>query len=285
MTSSTPQAPFPVHIFHPAKHSPQSQQDPKTIHPPAPSIHICSRTTTQSYHKPLTPITMSPSNPSFHTLKSTLLQTTPSLTRPPSHPFNPPLTPLIASLQLHPTLEATLHLLNGDLPSAHFLARHMSSPPAVEGMLLHAIVHRTEGDYANARAWAGDVADAVGGWVPKRVGRERLDEGAKTGMKGVDAGEDVLGFVYGEGGGIEELISEVENGRRKGWGKEREVDGEEEEVRWRIRRELERLLEWCGRKFGEGAWVDASGAWVRPGEEVRGIGEEMVSGGKGWREF
>lgn len=43
------------------------------------------------------------------------------------------LTSAIAALQLHPTLEAAFHLLNADLPSAHFLVRHMQSPPAVEG--------------------------------------------------------------------------------------------------------------------------------------------------------
>lgn len=31
----------------------------------------------------------------------------------------------------------------------------------VEGMLLHGILHRVEADSGNARAWVGDVRDAV----------------------------------------------------------------------------------------------------------------------------
>jgi hypothetical protein len=48
---------------------------------------------------------------------------------------------------------------------------------------------------------------------------------------------------------------------------------------------LERVLEWCERKFGGGAWQDASGAWTRHSEEVRKKAEGMVSGDQGWREF
>jgi hypothetical protein len=46
---------------------------------------------------------------------------------------NKAFTARISGLQLHPTLEAALHLLNADLASAHFLVRHMQGPPAVEG--------------------------------------------------------------------------------------------------------------------------------------------------------
>ena len=50
----------------------------------------------------------------------------------PSAP-NKAFTASISELQLHPTIEAALHLLNADLASAHFLVRHMQGPPAVEG--------------------------------------------------------------------------------------------------------------------------------------------------------
>jgi hypothetical protein len=45
------------------------------------------------------------------------------------------------------------------------------------------------------------------------------------------------------------------------------------------------VLEWCGRKFGEGEWKEASAAWVRHSEEIRKKGEGMVSGGEGFRKF
>lgn len=40
--------------------------------------------------------------------------------------------PTIASLSLHPVLESILHLLNCDLPSAHFLCRHAEVAPKFE---------------------------------------------------------------------------------------------------------------------------------------------------------
>lgn len=73
-------------------------------------------------------------------------------------PHHPDLTAAIASLQLHPTLETLLHILNADLAGAHFLVRHMQSPPAWEGMALHALLHRYEGHISNARAWYTDIA-------------------------------------------------------------------------------------------------------------------------------
>jgi len=84
---------------------------------------------------------------------------------PPSPPHsqkpratNPDLVSAIASLELHPVLETLLHILNGDLASAHFLVRHMQSPPAWEGMALHALLHRYEGHISNSRAWYTDIA-------------------------------------------------------------------------------------------------------------------------------
>ncbi|RPA99788.1 hypothetical protein L873DRAFT_1827897 [Choiromyces venosus 120613-1] len=71
----------------------------------------------------------------------------------------PPFTNQISSLHLHSALEAALHILNYDLPSVHFLLRKMQSLPAEEGMFLHEVLHRIEGDYDNAQAWYKDVSD------------------------------------------------------------------------------------------------------------------------------
>ncbi|TID20683.1 hypothetical protein E6O75_ATG05447 [Venturia nashicola] len=91
------------------------------------------------------------------------LKTIPPPLLPPGKSYNSDLTAQIAGCQVHPTIEAALHLLNHDLPSAHFLVRHMQSSPAIEGMLLHGILHRVEGDYDNARAWYGNVAEDENG--------------------------------------------------------------------------------------------------------------------------
>ncbi|KAH7112156.1 hypothetical protein B0J11DRAFT_542769 [Dendryphion nanum] len=199
----------------------------------------------------------------------------------------PSITTQISSLALHPTLETTLHILNSDLPSAHFLARHMSAPPATEGMLLHSILHRCEGDFRNARAWLSDVEDAVAGWVPKRKGSEELKAHVVVamGMPGGDGhGEDLtlLEFVYeGMDGGAQKLIDDVESFRMVR-GNDREL---EHHVEDRIRTEMQRIIQWCTAKFGDGEWEDASGAWARPGDEVAKIGRDMVSGKLGWRKF
>jgi hypothetical protein len=166
----------------------------------------------------------------------------------------------------------------------------MSAPPAVEGMLLHSILHRAEGDFENARAWLGDVGDACLGWVPKHRGKEgkRLDGEVWRGCGLEEAGEgkegSLLKYVYASSGDGEEearrLVDDVEAFRKNKGGEEEQARIEE-----RTRRELERVLEWCVKKFGDGAWVDASSAWVKPGEEVKKIGNDMVSGDKGWRKF
>lgn len=86
------------------------------------------------------------------------------LLQPPSpsssnrpRPVHPELATAIAALQLHPCIESLLHILNADLASAHFLVRHMQAPSMLEGMFLHGILHRIEGDANNAKAWYGDV--------------------------------------------------------------------------------------------------------------------------------
>ncbi|KAH6642777.1 hypothetical protein C7974DRAFT_447540 [Boeremia exigua] len=215
----------------------------------------------------------------YTSIKTHLLATT-SLALPPSKPLSPSLTPQIAALSLHPALESALHILNHDLPSAHFLVRHMQAPPAVEGMLLHGILHRCEGDMGNARAWFGDVGDICGGWVPKKRGEgERLEEGVREKCAGPGEG-GLLEWVYGEGEGGMELIDGVEAWRKGG-----RKGGEEGELVERIRAELGRVLEWCERKFGTQAWVDAREAWVKNSEEVQKMSNDMVSGGKGFREF
>ncbi|KAL9015929.1 MAG: hypothetical protein Q9185_006697 [Variospora sp. 1 TL-2023] len=198
-----------------------------------------------------------PKYPTFHALYAHLL-TLPTPLLPPARPAtSPSLTAAISALSLHPTLEAACHILNADLPSAHFLVRHMQAPPAFEGMYLHGILHRVEGDYDNARAWYGNVA-----------------------------GSEVFEYVWEEGGGLDAakgFIGEVEGLRRRkeGKGEGEAVERLGEKSLW----EVKRVVEWCAGRFGEGRWEDATSAWVRPSEEYRKMGEEMTSGGKGFRKF
>ena len=191
-----------------------------------------------------------PKFPTFSALYTHLLTLPPPLL-PPGKATSPTLTSSIAALSLHPTLETAFHILNNDLPSAHFLVRHMQSPPAYEGMFLHGILHRIEGDYDNARAWYGNVSDS--------------DVFTKTWPGGKD---EALGF-----------IARVE-GLKKGG------DGcDAEELGKRSLEEIKEVVEWCKERFGEQRVEDASGAWVKPDEANRQMAEEMVSGGEGFRKF
>lgn len=220
--------------------------------------------------------------PDYPTLSTHLLHSA-NLTKPPGHAKDKTCTPTISTLQLHPTLEATLHILNHDLPSAHFLVRHMQAAPALEGMLLHGILHRCEGDFRNARLWTSDVGDACAGFKPKkREEGETLDADVaeRCGCAGIEG--SLLGFVYGGEGvdGASKLIDDVEGFRRRKGG-----ESEERRLNERITEEMRRVLEWCEKKFGTQTYTDASSAWVKNSEEVQKISNDMVSGGKGYRKF
>ena len=146
----------------------------------------------------------------------------------------------------------------------------MQAAPQYEGMLLHGILHRCEGDYDNARAWYRNV--------------------------GQGAGADVYGEVWGlpnDGDGDEDADGEGDGGKKDGgqalidrveaWKKRRE--GDEEEIKKECRGEMERLAEWCSKKFGEGGYEDVSGVWCQPGGEHKEIKDKMIIGGEGWRQF
>ncbi|MCJ1354235.1 MAG: hypothetical protein MMC33_004222 [Icmadophila ericetorum] len=183
----------------------------------------------------------------------THLLTLPPPLLPPGHSYNPKLTSTVASLELHPTLEAALHLLNHDLPSAHFLVRHMQAPPAYEGMLLHGILHRIEGDYDNARAWCRDVAKCGDDGVFHKVWKSK---------------EQAL-----------EFIDKVERLKKRKEGSKEGLEGES-------KRELEAVVEFCVERFGVGRVGDAREAWKQPEEDERKkVGQNMIVGGEGWREF
>lgn len=169
----------------------------------------------------------------------------------PSQPIHETrLSHAISLLSLHPTLEALLHILNNDLPSAHFLCRHMQNAPAWEGMFIHGLLHRVEGDYRNAEAWYASVAESD---VFARVWPEGL--------------ADAKGFVQ-----------RVEALRKQ-------KSGSESDLKLESRREIEAVVHWCEEKFGTGRCEDATTVWVEPSEEHRRIASKMLVGGEGWRQF
>ncbi|KAK5719014.1 hypothetical protein LTR17_015439 [Elasticomyces elasticus] len=150
------------------------------------------------------------------------------------NPYSKALSHSIASLSIHPTLESLLHILNGDLSSAHFLCRHMQNEPAWEGMYIHGLLHRVEGDYRNAEAWYGNVAET-----------------------------ECFQYAWGGEHGLEDakaFIRRIEKLRKEKVGSLDELEGES-------KREVDALVEWCKRKFGTGKMEDASQAWVEPSEE------------------
>ena len=125
----------------------------------------------------------------------------------------------------------------------------MQAAPAFEGMFLHGILHRVEGDYDNARAWYKNVKDSG---VFKSVWNKE---------------EQARDFI----GKVEVLV------KRK--------EGNREELGQESMREISAVVEFCKKKFGAGEVRDATEAWVQPSEEHRKMGEEMVSGGQGFRQF
>jgi hypothetical protein len=77
-----------------------------------------------------------------------------------------------------------------------------------------------------------------------------------------------------------ELIDDVEYFRKRKGG-----SGERGSLEETVREEMERVVEWCSKKFGTGEWRDARSAWTKNSEEVQRMSDLMVSGGKGFREF
>jgi hypothetical protein len=199
------------------------------------------------------PSNTTPHEPSktFSSIQNQLISTySYPFTRPPKQsPHSPSLSNAIASLHIHPTLEALLHILNNDLTSAHFLCRHMQSPPAWESMLIHGVLHRIEGDYNNAIAWYGNVEESE---IFQSVWPSGL-ESARTFIENLKA--------------LDKNPKEVESLR---------AESEEE---------MKRLIEFCKNKFGTNVLQDGREAWVEPSEEIREIANKQLVGGEGWRQF
>ncbi|KAG9956716.1 hypothetical protein KCU61_g9629, partial [Aureobasidium melanogenum] len=189
---------------------------------------------------------------------------------PPAKALDPTLTDKIASLYLHPALEALLHLLNHDLPSAHFLVRHMQSDPAFEAMYLHGILHRIEGDFNNTRAWYHDVSSSE---PFELVWGKATDEEKAEVEKKKDQGETKMPPQKSARDFVDSL-EKLSKGQ-----------GDKQALAKESRREFDTVLDWCIKKFGTGKHTDASKAWVQPSQEISQKGQDMVTGNDGFRKF
>lgn len=147
----------------------------------------------------------------------------------------------------------------------------MQSPPAYEGMYLHGILHRIEGDYDNARYWYSDVK-------PCELYTKVWGSGGKSFKDVVGQQGDRDGGGKDEGQNFIDHVQMLKEGRREdeGWRK-----GLEDESR----REIEEVVMWCVERFGIGRVLDASAAWVKNSEEIQKMSDDQVSGDAGRREF
>jgi hypothetical protein len=73
----------------------------------------------------------------------------------PERVFDPGLTAAIDELDMSDAVKAGLHLLNDDLDRSHALAQAHEGDKTYD--YWHAIVHRREGDFANAKYWLRQV--------------------------------------------------------------------------------------------------------------------------------
>lgn len=129
----------------------------------------------------------------------------------------------------------------------------MEAKPAVEGMFVHGILHRVEGDYRNAEAWYGDVKDSD---IFQNVWSE--EEG------GLDGGVS--------------FIRRVESLRKQ---KQGDLSALEKESQ----RELDATKDFLVKRFGLERVEDATTVWVGKSEEGKKQHAGQVVGGEGWRQF
>ncbi len=144
----------------------------------------------------------------------------------------------------------------------------MQAAPAYEGMFLHGILHRIEGDYDNARIWYRDVADSE---VFKHTW---------------DTVDEALGFI----GDVQSLKNGGAGSGGSGSGNKKKGGGEgegknKEELEAKSRREFEKVIEWCEKRFGTDTWEDGTKAWVKNSEKISEISQDMVTGDSGHRKF
>ncbi|KAK5410595.1 hypothetical protein LTR90_008178 [Exophiala xenobiotica] len=266
------------------------------------------------------------------TSTSTSYKSVLSTLTPPSTPHTPlslPVSPAkphipshaISSLQVHPVIEAALHLLNLDLPSAHFLVRHMQAPPAWEAMYAHGILHRLEGDIDNARAWYGDVKDAQvfqavwGGGEGDTLsgdadgdgdgdrdnstssssssshadanGGTNNNQAFNKACKFLDQVEIYKSSILSSSSSSSSFSSssKATSGPAPSSTSPAPAPAPAEMIRTTSLAELNHFLKFCERKFTTAPLLDASSVWTSMADKHKDQAAQMITGGEGWREF
>lgn len=112
-----------------------------------------------------------------------LLQRDPLPVLTPKGVWREDLTPVITGLSAPPLVLAGLHLWNDDIDRCHRIAQ---AHEAAEGNYWHAILHRREPDYSNAKYWY------------RRVGKHPIFSGLRASLDGLGAA-GVRRLVSGRG--------------------------------------------------------------------------------------
>lgn len=231
------------------------------------------------------------------------LKRNPTPLLPPDHVLDKKMTDRITSLHLHPSLEAILHILNHDLNSAHFLVRHMQTSPQDEGMYIHGILHRIEGDYDNARAWYGNVCETecfANFWSSndddddddkdddedKKHAEEQGLRKNKDGNWTDDRSRKVP--LQARARAFLDAIEELKSGTPQQQQHQQGKDEQDSEKRLAdiSEREIDAVVRFCAEKYGTGIWNDASTEWVQPEQgDVADKKKDMLTGGAGHRSF
>jgi len=171
----------------------------------------------------------------------------------------------------------------------------MQAPPRWEGMLLHALLHRSEGDTENARAWYSDVyrgcTEKPGNEKDETAQNQDGQQDSKSETQQGNGTETTIWTaVWAPFGGlsvVHNFLDRIHSLRLRRAKHEREGEWQREKAELEAvsEREVKGILAWCEGKFGTGEWGDASAAWVRDGEKTKEIAEKMITGGEGWRTF
>lgn len=156
-----------------------------------------------------------------------------------------------------------------------------AEPPKAEGLFVHGILHRVEGDYENARAWWRDGAVCAPGVIA------RVHTGGVGDAEGIIDATCAFRVAYERGYAVArrrmgyDAVSVAEEGSRE----EEEEEEEFAALKAAHDGELRRVWSWCVQRYGVERWVDASGEFGEKSDKYRELAGAQLVGGEGWRVF
>ena len=170
----------------------------------------------------------------------------------------------------------------------------LDKAPKVEGMHIHAILHRLEGDYNNALGWYRDLSSASSAALRVEGGESVFTYTFPTLPldTAMNLVRDMRSLEMRQCSQrrrvqlIKQLGMDTSRAVIKGWNFAYERDYER--LRRESKAEISSVLDWCERRYGLDAWPDASGEFVRPSEispKHSELVKRQIMGGEGWRQF